>query len=39
MIMRGIKKANATMTTSAMRGSFKKNATTRAEFMELVKQS
>jgi GTP cyclohydrolase I len=38
MIMRGIKKANATMTTSAMRGSFKKNATTRAEFMELVKQ-
>jgi GTP cyclohydrolase I len=39
MIMRGIKKANATMTTSAMRGSFKKNATTRAEFMDLVKQS
>jgi GTP cyclohydrolase I len=37
MIMRGIKKANATMTTSAMRGAFKKNATTRAEFMELIK--
>lgn len=39
MVMRGVKKANATMTTSAMRGSFKKNATTRAEFMELVKNA
>ena len=39
MVMRGIKKANATMTTSAMRGGFKKNATTRAEFMELIKGS
>lgn len=36
MVMRGIKKANATMTTSAMRGLFKRNATTRAEFMELI---
>jgi len=36
MVMRGIKKANATMTTSAMRGCFKVNPTTRAEFMELV---
>ena len=36
MVMRGVRKANATMTTSAMRGTFKKNATTRAEFMELV---
>ncbi|HUF37258.1 MAG TPA: GTP cyclohydrolase I FolE [Anaerolineales bacterium] len=36
MMMRGIKKANATMTTSAMRGSFKTNAVTRSEFVELV---
>ena len=37
MVMRGIKKANATMTTSAMRGCFKENPTTRAEFMEILK--
>ena len=36
MVMRGIKKANATMTTAAMRGIFKTKATTRAEFMEHV---
>lgn len=36
MVMRGVKKANATMTTSAMRGIFKSNATTRSEFMEHV---
>ena len=36
MVMRGIKKANATMTTSAMRGLFKSNATTRAEFLDHI---
>ena len=36
MVMRGIKKANATMTTSAMRGLFKSNATTRAEFLNHI---
>lgn len=39
MVMRGIKKANATMTTSAMRGLFKSNATTRSEFLEHVNHS
>lgn len=39
MVMRGIKKANATMTTSAMRGIFKSNATTRAEFLDHVNHS
>lgn len=34
--MRGVKKANARMTTSAMLGSFKHNAQTRAEFLEHV---
>jgi GTP cyclohydrolase I len=32
-VMRGVKKPNATMTTSAMLGCFRKDATTRAEFM------
>jgi GTP cyclohydrolase I len=32
-MMRGVKKANATMTTSAMLGSFRENPKTRAEFM------
>ena len=32
-VMRGVKKANATMTTSAMLGSFRDDPTTRAEFM------
>ena len=31
--MRGVKKANATMTTSTLTGSFKDNAETRTEFM------
>jgi len=35
-MMRGVKKAAATMTTSAMRGSFRKNSTTRAEFMSHI---
>ena len=34
--MRGVKKANARMTTSAMVGSFKHNAQTRAEFLDHV---
>jgi GTP cyclohydrolase I len=33
-MMRGIKKANATMVTSALFGAFKDNLKTRAEFME-----
>ncbi len=32
-VMRGVKKANATMITSAMRGVFRDDPTTRAEFM------
>jgi GTP cyclohydrolase I len=34
--MRGVKKANARMTTSAMLGSFKHNAQTRGEFLDHV---
>jgi GTP cyclohydrolase I len=36
MVMRGIQKANASMTTSAMRGTFKKDSKTRSEFMDLI---
>jgi GTP cyclohydrolase I len=32
-MMRGVKKPNASMTTSAMLGCFRENSTTRAEFM------
>lgn len=35
-MMRGIKKANATMVTSALSGSFKNNPESRAEFMEHI---
>jgi GTP cyclohydrolase I len=35
-MMRGVKKANATMTTSAMLGSFRENSKTRAEFMQHI---
>ena len=35
-MMRGIKKANASMITSAMLGIFKENSKTRAEFMEHI---
>ena len=35
-MMRGVKKANATMTTSTMLGSFKESSKTRAEFMSHV---
>ena len=38
-MMRGVKKANARMTTSAMLGSFKENPQTRAEFMSHVERS
>ena len=34
--MRGVKKANARMTTSAMLGSFKHNAQTRGEFLDHI---
>jgi GTP cyclohydrolase I len=34
--MRGVKKANARMLTSAMMGTFKENATTRGEFFEHI---
>ncbi len=36
MAMRGIKKANARMRTSALRGLFRSNQKTRAEFMEHI---
>jgi GTP cyclohydrolase I len=37
MSCRGVRKAGATMVTSAMRGFLKDNATARAEFLELIK--
>lgn len=37
-MMRGVKKANARMVTSAMLGAFKSDARTRAEFLELLKR-
>ena len=36
MIMRGIKKPGTSVITSALRGAFKNNPTTRAEFMSLI---
>ena len=36
MVMRGIKKPGATIETSALRGSFRSNPTTRAEFISLL---
>jgi GTP cyclohydrolase I len=35
-MMRGVKKANATMVTSAISGAFEKDPKTRSEFMELI---
>lgn len=35
-MMRGVKKANATMITSALSGTFKNNSKTRAEFMQHI---
>lgn len=37
--MRGVRKPNTTMTTSAVRGLFKKNASTREEFFSHVRQA
>lgn len=37
--MRGVKKANARMVTSALQGEFRDNEKTRSEFMSLVQQS
>ncbi len=37
MTMRGVKKPNATVVTSAMRGIFHRSPPTRAEFMALIK--
>jgi len=36
MMMRGVQKQGSSMVTSAMRGGFKTNSSTRAEFMELI---
>ncbi|MBE8214806.1 MAG: GTP cyclohydrolase I FolE [Endozoicomonadaceae bacterium] len=36
MLMRGIKKQNASMTTSVMLGSFRTNPATRTEFMQYI---
>jgi len=38
-MMRGVKKANARMVTSALLGSFRENEKTRAEFLSLVRGS
>ena len=37
MIVRGVKKPGSTMVTSAMRGIFKTNPPTRAEFLEFIR--
>lgn len=37
MLMRGVEKQNSIMTTSAMLGSFRKDASTRSEFLNLIK--
>ncbi len=37
MMMRGVEKQNSSTMTSAMRGSFGKNQSTRSEFLELVR--
>ncbi len=39
MMMRGVEKQNSTMTTSAMRGRFKKDQNTRQEFLQLIRSS
>lgn len=39
MMMRGVEKQNSVMVTSSVLGSFRSNATTRAEFMNLVQPS
>ena len=37
MMMRGVQKQSSSTTTSAMRGTFRKDARTRAEFMNLIR--
>lgn len=37
MMMRGVEKQNSTMTTSVMLGALRESATTRAEFLALIK--
>lgn len=38
MMMRGVEKQNSTMVTSVMLGTFREDARTRAEFMELIRR-
>jgi GTP cyclohydrolase I len=39
MTIRGVRKATSVCTTSAMRGGFKNNQSTRAEFLSLISSS
>lgn len=39
MMMRGVEKQNSVMTTSVMRGAFRKDSATRAEFLNLVNRN
>ncbi len=38
MMMRGVQKQNSSTITSAMRGTFERNASTRAEFLDLIRR-
>jgi len=38
-VMRGVRKENASMVTSAMRGGFRRDSKTRGEFLELIRSS
>ena len=38
MLMRGVQKQNSIMTTSAMLGTFRKEQTTRLEFLNLIRK-